>query len=155
MQGGRISTHRRRTALLAAVSAIVALGLGSCEQLGVTKQDRITQFAVDLNKSDKSVMSENFAPGTADYASVNTQAFWDGLGMVMAPPATQTYSIALHDYVDPLNVTADIYGPAVFYATVAPGGPNPVPAKFVLVQVGPDWFIEQIYLNGSLTPSVQ
>ena len=150
-----IFAHIRRIALLAGVAVVAAVGLGSCAQLGVTKQDRITQFAVDLNKPDKSVMSENFVQGAADYAAVNTQAFWDGIGMVMPSGAAFPYSITLHDYVDPTNVTADIYGPALFYTNVAPSGPSPVPAKFVLVQTGTDWFIEQIYLNGSATPSVQ
>ena len=58
----------------------------------------------------------------------------------------------MHDYVDPMNVTADIYGPPTFYnfnVTWPVGGP--IPAVFVLVQIGADWFIKDIYLDGVLT----
>ena len=66
------------------MGALVALGLGSCQLLGVTKLDRLSQFGADLSNADKSHMSANFAQGqTADYSLVDTQAFWDGIGMVM------------------------------------------------------------------------
>jgi hypothetical protein len=126
------------------MGALGAFGLGSCQLLGVTKLDRLNQFATDLNNPDKSQMSANFAQGqTADYGLVNTQAFWDGKGMFLPGSGYQTYSLSVHDYVDPTNVTADIYGPLTF-------GP-PTPAVLVLVQIGPDWFIKDIYLNGVLT----
>jgi len=134
------------------MAALVAFGLGSCQLLGITKMDRLGQFGADLSSTDKSHMSANFAQGqTADYSLVNTQAFWDGIGIVL-PGAYQTYSLSVHDYVDPANVTADIYGPPTFYnfnAAWPVGGP--IPATFVLVQIGMDWFIKDIYLNGVLT----
>lgn len=134
------------------MAALVAFGLGSCQLLGITKMDRLGQFGADLSSTDKSHMSANFAQGqTADYSLVNTQAFWDGIGIVL-PGGYQTYSLSVHDYVDPTNVTADIYGPPTFYnfnAAWPVGGP--IPATFVLVQIGMDWFIKDIYLNGVLT----
>jgi hypothetical protein len=140
-----------RIALVAAVGALVALGLGSCQLLGVTKMDRLTQFAYDLSNPDKSRMSGNFAQGqTADYGIMDTQAYWDGKSFVLPGSTYLTYSISVHDYVDPANVTADIYGPPTFNLS---GGP--IPAVFVLVQVGPDWFIKEIFLNGSPPQTVQ
>ena len=134
------------------MAALVVFGLGSCQLLGVTKLDRISQFGADLNNTDKSHMSANFAQGqTADYSLVDTQAFWDGIGMVL-PGSSQAYSFSVHDYVDPADVTADIYGPPLFYnfnAAWPVGGP--IPAQLVLVQIGTDWFIKDIYLNGVLT----
>jgi len=148
----RSSTTARRIILAGAMAALVAFGLGSCQLLGITKMDRLGQFGADLSSTDKSHMSANFAQGqTADYSLVNTQAFWDGIGIVL-PGAYQTYSLSVHDYVDPANVTADIYGPPTFYnfnAAWPVGGP--IPATFVLVQIGMDWFIKDIYLNGVLT----
>lgn len=148
----RSSTTAPRIILVVAMGALVALGLGSCQLLGVTKLDRLSQFGADLNNTDKSHMSANFALGqTADYSLVDTQAFWDGIGIVL-PGSYQTYSLSVHDYVDPTNVTADIYGPPTFYnfsVTWPVGGP--IPATFVLVQIGTDWFIKDIYLNGVLT----
>lgn len=140
-----------RIVLVAAAGALV-VGLASCQMLGITKLDRLSQFGADLSNTDKSRMSANFAQGqTADYAAVNTQAFWDGIGVVL-PGTYQTYGLSVHDYVDPANVTADIYGPPTFYnfnVTWPLGGP--IPAQFVLVQIGTDWFIKAIYLNGALT----
>jgi hypothetical protein len=155
MRRGRIFKTAPRFVLAVAVGAIVALGLGTCQMLGVTKMDRLSQFGADLS-GDKSQMSANFAPGqTADYALVGTQAYWDAIGVVL-PGAFQTYSLSVHDYVDPANVTADIYGPPTFYnfdVTWPVGGP--IPARFVLVQIDTDWFIREIYLNGSVTPAVK
>jgi hypothetical protein len=137
--------------LLAVVGALVAFGLGSCQLLGVTKMDRLTQFGYDLNNLDKSHMSGNFAQGqTADYGIMDSQVYWDGKSFVMPGATELPYSLTVHDYVDPANVTVDIYGPPAFILTV-----DPIPAVFVLVQVGPDWFIKEIYLNGSGTPTVQ
>jgi len=119
--------------------------------LGVTKMDRLSQFGADLSNPDKSHMSANFAQGqTADIGIMDAQAYWDGKTFVLPGSTYLTYSISVHDYVDPANVTADIYGPPLF-------NPNgvPIPAVFVLVQIGPDWFIKQIYLNGSAAPAVQ
>gem|GEM_PF-2678131 len=143
---GRISAHTPRIVPLTAVVAIVAFGLGSCQLLGVTKLDRLSQFGADLN-SDWSHMSADFAKGqTADYASLDSQAYWLGKGFALPVPGALPYSLSVHDYVDPTNVTADIYGPLN-----TPSGASPVPAVFVLVQIGPDWFIKEIYLNGVLT----
>jgi hypothetical protein len=152
MRVSRILATTRRIILVAAVGAAVVLGLGSCQLLGITKMDRLSQFGADLSNADKSRMSANFAQGqTTDYAAVNTQAFWDGIGVFLPGSTYLTYGIVLHDYVDPANVTADIYGPPAFYYSdpLYPVG-GPVPAVFVLVQIGTDWFIKEIYLNGVL-----
>jgi hypothetical protein len=127
------------------------LGLGSCQMLGITKMDRLSKFGADLN-AGKSHMNENFAKGqTADYTAVNTQAFWDTIGVTLPGSTYQGYSLSVHDYVDPSNVTVDIYGPPTFYNfNIAWPVGGPVPAKFVLVQIGEDWFIKAIYLDGVL-----
>jgi hypothetical protein len=146
MRVRRSSTTAPLLVLLVAIGALAAFGLGSCQMLGITKMDRLSQFGADLN-GDWSTMSQNFAQGqTADYGSLNTQAYWTGKGFALPLSAALTYSVAVHDYVDPSNVTADIYGPPLF-------NPNgvPVPAVFVLAQIDNDWFIKEIYLNGVLT----
>jgi hypothetical protein len=83
-----------------------------------------------------------------DIGTMNAQAYWDGKFMFL-PGASFTYNITPRDYVDPANVTADIYGPSAFFDKYPAA--NPVSAVFVMVQVGPDWFIRQISLNGTLT----
>jgi hypothetical protein len=147
-------TKASRIARMAAMAAMIALGIGSCQLLGVTKMDRLSLFGAALSNPDKSLMSANFAQGqTADYAIMDTQAYWDAIGVLQPGSTYLTYSISVHDYVDPANVTADIYGPPDFYNFFLTSGP--VPAVFVLVQIGPDWFIKQMYLNGGAVPAVQ
>ena len=146
MRARRSLSTAPRFILAVAVGALVAFGLGSCQLLGVTKLDRLSQFCADLN-GDWSHMSADFAKGqTADYASLDSPAYWLGKGFALPVPGALPYSLSVHDYVDPTNVTADIYGPLN-----TPSGASPVPAVFVLVQIGPDWFIKEIYLNGVLT----
>ena len=156
MRVGDILRKARRVVPAGAVGLAVLIGLGSCQMLGITKMDRMSQFGADLSNPDKSRMSANFAQGqTTSYDLVSTQAFWDAIGVFLPGSTYLTYSIVLHDYVDPANVTADIYGPPAFYNFYSPSGAGPVPAVFVLVQIGTDWFIKQVYLNGGAVPAVQ
>lgn len=155
MRVGSVLSTAPRIVLVVALGLAVALGLGSCQMLGITKMDRISQFGADLS-SNKSHISADFAKGqTADYSAMNIQSYWDTIGVFQPGSTYMTYSIVLHDYEDPANVTADIYGPPTFYNFYSASGIGPVSAVFVLVQIGPDWFIKRIYLNGSATPAVK
>jgi hypothetical protein len=151
------SSPARRLILVLAVGAFVAFGLGSCQLLGITKLDRLSQFGADLSNPDKSGMSANFAQGqTADYGIMNDQLlYWDLKGFFLPLAAEPPYSIVVHDYVDPSNVTADIYGPAEFYNFYSPVGASPVPAVIVLAQIGTDWFIKSISVNGTPPQTIQ
>jgi len=150
MRVGRLLWTAPRIVLIAAMGALIAFGLGSCQILGVTKMDRLSQFGADLN-TNKSHMSANFAQGqTADYGIMDSQAYWDGKSFLLPLTTELTYSIVVHDYVDPAKVTADIYGPPLFN----PDG-VPIPAVLVLVQIGPDWFIKEIHVNGTPPQTIQ
>ncbi len=125
-----------------ALGAAIAV-TGSCKFLGITMTERITTFLDDLN-SNRDLVSRNFDHTTTD-----------PLAPFPAPASgEQQYSVTGLDTLDPLNVTAVVYGPPSGTPPFDPTGSG-IPIRFVMVQVNADWFIQQIYLNNSATPAVQ
>jgi hypothetical protein len=125
----------------------LVLILSACSMLGTDIMDRINMFASSLN-SDRSTINSNFDQGMTQLLPTMTTAWW--AANFPPPDANHLYSVALSDYADPSNVVATISGPPLFNG----GTGLPVNAVFVMSREGADWFIEQLFLNGSSTPII-
>jgi hypothetical protein len=135
--------------LLAGSIAVAALLLG-CAIAGVDTRERISLFASALNSADRSTINSHFDQSLTGNLPTMDAAWWS----TNFPGPTDTdhlYSITLLDYADPSNVTATIMGPPAFNLNT--GAPRN--AVLVMSRVGLDWFIQQIYLDGSAVALIQ
>jgi hypothetical protein len=139
----RFSMKAMRIVAVFIVASIVILMMGSCDGFEtVSILDRLTQFLTDLNSADRSTVYLNFdAVDTENYALITPAAYWDSSSPFPLVGGGQEYSFtSTPDNSDPLNVTAELNGPAAY------GVPKPV--RFVMVKTGTEWFIHMLYLNG-------
>jgi hypothetical protein len=135
------------------LAAGLAVGLGllvGCSPFGVDVHDRLSVFAATLNATDRSAINSNFDPTlTANLPTMN--AAWWNTNFPSPLDGDHAYGITLFDYSDPANVVAAIRGPPAFNQNTG----DPVNALFVMSKVGPDWYIERLYLNGNAVALIQ
>jgi hypothetical protein len=143
---GYISNVERKAQKIIPMALTVVclvLVLNACSLLGTDVMDRINAFAIGLNSPDRSGIGSNFDQTTTTLDAT----FWS---TNFAYSTTFPYIVTLIDYSNPSNVTAAIVGPPAFNGNTG----LPVAAVFVMNKVGIDWFIQQLYLNGSSTPLI-
>ncbi len=140
--------------LLIIIAAAISIALTSCELPTTTSiMERLTQFITDLNLADRSNAYLNFdSTNTEYYAAIRDPGWWDTSFPVVGA-AEQKYSLESVDYVDPLNVTANMLGPVGALGFLPTGDPRP--ARFVMIKVGTDWMIHELYLDGSGTATIK
>lgn len=142
-------TPRTRIGMAARRSApVLLLGfgllLGSCAIAGVDTHDRIALLAATLNSSDRSTINANFDQSlTVDLPTMN--AAWWSANFPLPPSTDYNYGITLLDYSNPSNVIATIMGPPAFNSNTG----IPRNAVLVMSREGLDWYIEQVYMDGS------
>jgi len=139
-----------RTVIAAALIAFVVLLLGSCSIAGIDRHDRLAMFVRTLNSSDRSTINANFDQSLTANLPLMDAAWWSAY--FPGPlDSDHSYGITLLDYSDPSNVVATIMGPPAFNLN------NGYPRNAVLVmsREGLDWFIEQLYLDGSTTALIK
>jgi hypothetical protein len=124
-----------------ALSLIVITALGSCDLFGISIKNRITAFVDDLNTTRTEIYTNFDSASTQDYQPIQDITFWN-LNFPAPGPAEAPYAITLIDYVDPSNVTGTIVGPPNFSETGLPRN-----IKFVMVKVGADYYIQQLFLG--------
>jgi hypothetical protein len=118
---------------------LAALALLYACNLPVTIEKRIELFVIDLN-GDRGLVYLNFKPvDPLDADAIKPATFWD----ITFPSGDAPYAIAGLDASDPSNVTGIMTGPS------PPAFFGPSPIKFVMVQEGLDWYIQELYLDGS------
>jgi len=152
MEGMDNRSRRGRLRVLGGASlvALAALAVGSCKIAGVDIHDRMESFAVVLNAADRSAINSNFDQSmTQDLPAMNA-AFWT-TNFPSPPDSDHTYTITLLSYSDPSNVTAQIMGPPLFNSNTG----MPRSALFVMSREGLDWFIRQLYMDGSATALIK
>jgi hypothetical protein len=139
-----------RAILLLVLAAMIAVLLASCDFMTTTSiMDRLAQFMTDLNLADKSNTYLNFDPTETEYyAAIRDSVFWD-TPFPVPGAAEQKYSLESVDYVDPLNVTATMSGPPTF------GVGDPRPARFVMIKVGTDWMIHELWFIGDADATIR
>ena len=107
-------------------------------------------FAATLNSPDRSTINANFDQArTVDLPTMDA-AFWT-TNFPVPPDADHLYSITLVEYAQPTNVVATIMGPSSFNTNTG----DPRNAVIVMSREGLDWYIEQVYLDGSAVPLIQ
>ncbi len=136
----------RHLIAFAALSLVVLAALSSCDLFGISIQNRISQFVTDLNSSRANLNNDISNSSLDKSAGVLDTLWWETTFPAPGPSDTQ-YSITLFDYSDPSNVTGTILGPANYSPAAA--------IKFVMVKDGADYFIQQIYLDGSPTATLK
>jgi hypothetical protein len=139
----------RRKILVAAIVASLAL-LGSCSELGIDIQDRLSMFVSLLNATDRSTINSQFDQSLTQDLPIMNAAWWN-TNFPWPLDANHLYSLTLLDYSNPANVVATIMGPPAFNSDTG----LPQNAVFVMSKEGIDWFIEQLYLNGSSTALIR
>jgi hypothetical protein len=147
----RNQMKKTRVILLIFAAAAISIIVTSCEIPTTTSiMDRLSQFMTDLNLADRSNAYLNFdATNTEYYAAIRDPVFWD-TDFPVPGAAELKYSLETVDYIDPLNVTANMYGPPLFSGTG-----DPRHARFVMIKVGTDWMIHEMYLDGSPTATIK
>jgi hypothetical protein len=139
----------RKKILLAAIVASLAL-LGSCSELGIDIQDRLSMFVSLLNATDRSSINSQFDQSLTQDLPIMNAAWWN-TSFPSPLDANHLYSLTLLDYSNPANVVATIMGPPAFNSDTG----LPQNAVFVMSKEGIDWFIEQLYLDGSSTALIR
>ena len=140
--------------LLIIIAAALSIALTSCEIPTTTSiMERLSQFMTDLNLADRTNAYLNFdSTNTEYYAAIRDPGWWD-TSFPVPGAAEQKYSLEGVDYVDPLNVTANMLGPVGPLGFLPTGDPRP--ARFVMIKVGTDWMIHEIYLDGSADATIR
>jgi hypothetical protein len=108
-----------------------------CTQKGISIEDRIYRFISDLNNTDRSHVYENFHPDTPKYDLIKPDSFWE----IDFEEGGIPYNISGLNDGNPGNVTA-----AIDSATIVGWGPKAL--RFVMLQYGNDWMIDELYLDG-------
>ncbi len=140
----------KRAFVLAIIVTSIVLLLGSCAIAGVDTRDRISLFVSTLNSSDRSTINVNFDQSlTADLPTMDA-TFWS-TNFPIPPDSDHSYGITLLDYSDPTNVVATLMGPPAFNSNTG----TPRNAALVMSREGLDWFIQQVYLDGSATALIK
>jgi hypothetical protein len=123
------------------LGAILVLCFFGCFLIGVSIDDRLSQFIGDLNKTDRTSIYKNFHPtATTDYAAIRDQGYINTWFPTTGLPGTQ-YTITGIDSSKSSRVTAAISGPSGIWT------PSPVNVYFVMEKDGNDWMIAKIYAN--------
>ncbi len=139
-----------RRIIRAACAAALVLLLGSCAMLGVDIRQRLEVFVTGLNAADRSTINANFDQALTQDLPTMDATFWSN-NFPVPPDSDHLYAMTLLDYSDPANVTATLMGPQLFNGST--GLPRNV--LLVLSREGIDWFIEQVYLDGSATALIK
>jgi len=131
----------KRLLLLSGVAIALLAVLYGCT-FGVTVQGRIDQFMEDLNAASRAEIYLNLDPSLADYNALKDPLYWDGWFPLVAgdTPYSLLSQVIDDSGVTTATVTADIDGRATF------GGQKALVVG--LVQVGFDWMISTITLDG-------
>ena len=147
-----MDSRRRPARLLIGGTLLIVLSAaaGGCKIAGVDIHDRMEAFAVVLNAADRSAVNANFDQSLTQDLPTMDATFWDN-NFPSPPDTDHAYTITLLGYSDPSNVTAEIMGPQAFNTTTG----IPRSAVFVMTREGLDWFIEQLYLDGSATALIK
>jgi hypothetical protein len=124
--------------------------LGGCTPYGIDIHDRLSLFATVLNAADRSAINDQFDQSATQNLPAMDATWWDN-NFPSPPDSDHAYSITLLDYSAPTGVVALIRGPPAFNSNTG----APVNAVFAMTQVGSDWFIWQVSLNGSSTPLIK
>ena len=107
-------------------------------------------LAATLSSLDRSTINANFDQSlTVDLSTMN--AAWWSTNFPVPPSTDYNYGITLLDYSNPSNVVATIMGPPAFNSDTG----IPRNAVFVMSREGLDWYIEQVYLDGSAVPIIK
>jgi hypothetical protein len=141
---------RRPIVVAASGALLLVFVLGSCSIAGVDIRDRLAMFATTLNSTDRSAINSDFDQSRTQDLPLMNAAFWN-TNFPPPPDSDHLYGITLLMYSDPTNVVATIMGPPAFnlYTGV------PRNAVFVMSKEGLDWFIQQLYLDGSSTALIK
>lgn len=150
MTPGTSSGMSGRTVIAAASIASLVLLLGSCAIAGISTRDRVAMFINTLNSSDRSTINSNFDQSRTTLLPTMDAAWWSA-NFPSPPDSDRSYGITLFDYSDPANVSAAIMGPPAFNLNTG----SPRNALLVMSRAGLDWFIEQVYLDGSATALIK
>jgi hypothetical protein len=132
------------------VALLLVFALGSCGIAGVDIRDRLAMFATTLNSTDRSAINANFDQARTQYLPLMNSAFWN-TNFPAPPDSDHLYGITLLDYSNPSQVVATIMGPPGFNLNTG----VPRNAVFVMSKEGLDWFIQQLYLDGSSTALIK
>jgi hypothetical protein len=141
---------RKKNIAFAATIITLLLMLGGCNQLGVDIQDRLSMFVSELNATNRSTINAQFDQSLTQDLPLMTATWWN-TNFPLPLDSDHLYGITLLDYSDPTNVVATISGPPAFNMDTG----LPRNAVFVMSKEGIDWFIEQLYLDGSSTALIR
>ena len=148
MRGGPFAEIRISRGQL--LTGALALLLGSCAIAGIDTHDRLRMFVTTLNSADRSTINTNFDQSLTTSLPTMDAAFWS-TNFPPPPDSDHLYGITLLDYSDPTNVVATIMGPPAFNGNT--GAPRN--AVLVMSREGLDWYVEQLYLDGSSTALIK
>ncbi len=128
---------------LLAIIAILAFIMSSCGAfLGVSIEDRITQFESDLN-GNRSNIIDNFSESCDDYPGMNTLAYWNDSGSF--DDDYKNFNITIPSNPDSTFTTS--------FSDTSGGGPYTI--KFYLIDegdffLGENWRIRNIWISDTL-----
>ena len=125
-----------------ALVGLITFTLVSCDLLGVSKEQRVTMFLDDLNLSARNNMYLNFDPSSTLYGGIDDVFFYTHF-----PTESIPYYLTNQNFdTDP--VTATIMGQT---STGNDFSPAPLEIRFTMTQDGFDWYISELWLEGSGT----
>jgi hypothetical protein len=140
---------RARAVPLVLPVALLALLLGGCT-MGGDIRERLDLFATALNAADRSTINTQFDQArTADLPTMD--AAWWSANFPVPLDSDHLYGLTVLDFADPSKVTGMLMGPPAFNSYTG------TPRNIVLTmsRVGSDWFIEQVFMDGSATALIK